>query len=81
VVVVVEVACFVVEEGERVAFGAVVAGEAVGLTCVCMRVLTTSSGVVITPAIPPAVAAVKISNGRPMSCDPMYRFASPRSSS
>lgn len=37
---------------------------------VWMRVLTTSNGVVITPAAPPALAAVAISNGSPMLFDP-----------
>lgn len=40
-----------------------------------MRVLTTSRGVVMTPAAPPALAAVAISNKRPMLFDPMYVFA------
>lgn len=46
-----------------------------GLTCVWILVLTTSSGHVMTPAIPPAVVAVIISNARPMSLDPTNCFA------
>jgi len=78
---VVEVECFAVDEGESVVFGALGDEETAGLCCVWMRVLTTSSGVVITPAMPPAVAAVIISNGKPMLFEPIYCFASPRSSS
>ena len=37
---------------------------------VWMRVLTTSRGVVITPAAPPALAAVAISKSRPILFDP-----------
>jgi len=65
-----EVACF---RGERFAFGGG-AGALLGdgpLCWVWMRVLTTSRGVVITPAMPPAVAAVAISRGRPMLFEPM----------
>ena len=47
-----------------------------GWTCVCILVLTTSSGQVITPAIQPAEAAVKISSGRPMSLLPTQARAS-----
>jgi len=36
------------------------------LCWVCMRVLTTSRGVVMTPAMPPALAAVAMSRGSPM---------------
>ena len=74
-----EVACF---EGERAAFGdgAGLLGD--GPLCwVWMRVFTTSRGVVITPAMPPAVAAVAISRGSPMLFEPTYFFAHPRSSS
>lgn len=60
--------CFV---GESVAIGGLVDTDGVSLCCVCIRVFTTSNGVVITPAIPPAEAAVKISNGNPMLCEPM----------
>lgn len=42
-------------------------GAASGFCCVCIRVLTTSSGQVITPAIPPAVAAVSTSSWNPIS--------------
>lgn len=60
-------------DGERVVvFGGIVGVECVsGLCCVCMRVFTTSRGVVMTPAMPPALAAVAISSGRPMMLDPM----------
>lgn len=57
--------------------GAVVSG----LCCVWMRVFTTSSGHVMTPAMPPAVAPVKISSGRPMSLDPTQALAIFRSCS
>lgn len=46
-----------------------------GLICVCILVLTTSSGHVITPAMPPADAAVAISRPRPMSLLPAYCLA------
>ena len=73
--------CFEVEAGESGALGA--GGEAGdGPLCwVWMRVLTTSRGVVMTPAIPPAVAAVAISSGNPMLFEPMYFLAQSRSSS
>ena len=64
------VECFDDEEGEREDadwFGGL---EGVSVRWVWMRVLTTSRGVVMTPAMPPAVAAVNISSGRPMSLDP-----------
>jgi len=51
-------------------------GEASGLCWVCILVFTTSSGQVRTPAIPPAVAAVAISNPKPMSLCPTHAFAS-----
>ena len=51
------------------------------LCWVWMRVFTTSRGVVMTPAMPPAVAAVAISNISPMLFEPMYFFAHARSSS
>lgn len=41
--------------------------KSAGLICVCILVLTTSSGHVITPANPPALAPVKSSKGRPIS--------------
>lgn len=46
-----------------------------GFCCVWILVFTTSSGQVITPAIPPAVVAVKISNPKPMSRLPTQSFA------
>lgn len=46
-----------------------------GLTWVWILVLTTSSGHVITPAIAPALAAVKTSKPRPMSLPPTHCFA------
>lgn len=48
-------------------------------SCVCMRVLTTSRGQVIVPAIPPAVMPVNISSGNPISFDPTHHFANSRS--
>ena len=39
-------------------------------------VFTTSSGQVITPAMPPADAPVKISKGRPIFLLPVHCFAS-----
>lgn len=75
------VECFADAVGESEGCGALVALEAVSLCCVWMRVLTTSSGVVMTPAMPPALAAVAISRGRPMLLEPMWRFALSRSSS
>lgn len=73
--------CFEVVAGNMEALGTV--GEAGdGPLCwVWMRVLTTSRGVVMTPAMPPAVAAVAISSGSPMLFEPMYFFAQSRSSS
>jgi len=75
------VECFEAAAGESGALGG--GGEAGdGPLCwVWMRVLTTSSGVVMTPAMPPAVAAVAISSGSPMLFEPMYFFAQSRSSS
>jgi len=75
------VECFEVAAGESGALGA--GGEAGdGPLCwVWMRVLTTSRGVVMTPAMPPAVAAVAISSGSPMLFEPMYFLAQSRSSS
>ena len=73
--------CFEVDEGESVDAGT---GDGAGegsLRCVWIRVFTTSRGVVITPAIPPADAAVRISKGSPISFDPTHRFANARSSS
>lgn len=43
------------------------AGAASGFCWVCILVFTTSKGHVMTPAIPPAVAAVAISRLKPMS--------------
>lgn len=76
-----EAECLEEDVGRGDVFGVAEATAGVSVCCVWMRVLTTSSGVVITPAIPPAVAAVKISSGNPMLFDPIYRFARPRSSS
>lgn len=67
----VEVECLEDDAGEREAFGAFVEPEGVSLCWVCMRVFTTSSGVVMTPAMPPALAAVAISKGSPMLFEPM----------
>jgi hypothetical protein len=49
--------------------------KASGLCCVCILVLTTSRGHVITPAMPPADAPVKISNPIPISLWPTHAFA------
>lgn len=49
--------------------------DSVGFSCVCILVLTTSSGHVMVPANPPALAAVKISNPRPISLLPTQSFA------
>jgi hypothetical protein len=73
--------CFEEAAGERGAFGAPDEAESASFCWVCMRVLTTSSGVVITPAMPPALAAVAISRSRPMLFEPVERFARSRSSS
>lgn len=75
------VECFDDEEGEREDVGGLDGLEEASERWVWMRVLTTSKGVVMTPAMPPAVAAVSISSGRPMLFDPTYRLAKPRSSS
>ena len=75
------VECFDDEAGDDVAFGGFCDEDNVSLCWVCIRVLTTSKGVVITPANPPARAAVAISSGSPMTLDPMYALAHPRSSS
>ena len=48
---------------------------------VCIRVLTTSSGHVRTPANPPAVVAVSISRPMPISSDSAYCLAHFRSCS
>jgi hypothetical protein len=50
-------------------------GDESGLCCVCILVLTTSRGQVITPAMPPADAPVKISSPKPMSLWPTHAFA------
>ena len=76
-----DIECFEVAAGDSEAFGATGDVGDGPLCWVWMRVLTTSSGVVMTPAMPPAVAAVAISSGRPMVFEPMYFFAQPRSSS
>jgi hypothetical protein len=47
-------------------------GEAGELTCVWMRVLTTSRGHVMTPANPPAAAPVASSRGNPISLLPFH---------
>ena len=52
-----------------------------GLICVWILVLTTSSGQVMTPASPPAVAAVAISSGNPISLLPAHSIANFRSCS
>ena len=52
-----------------------------GLICVCILVLTTSSGHVITPASPPADAAVASSRPIPRSVLPFHLFAQLRSCS
>lgn len=70
-----------VDDGGSGDFGAMVELGVGPLCWVWIRVLTTSRGVVMTPAIPPAVAAVAISKGSPMLLVPMYFFAQPRSSS
>ncbi len=75
------VECFEVAVGDSEALGAIGDPGDGPLCCVWMRVLTTSSGVVMTPAMPPAVAAVAISSGSPMLFEPIYFFAQPRSSS
>lgn len=46
-----------------------------GFCCVWIRVLTTSRGQVMTPAIPPAVVAVRISNPSPISLCPTQCLA------
>lgn len=51
------------------------AGASSGFNWVWILVLTTSSGHVITPAKPPALAPVSISNGRPMSLLPAHCLA------
>lgn len=78
--------CFPVVEGPAGAVAAAAAATEVargtdvpnasGLCCVWVLVFTTSSGQVITPAMPPAVVAVRISNGNPMSLLPTHFFAS-----
>jgi hypothetical protein len=73
--------CFGDAVGERGVVGAFAELRGISLCCVCIRVFTTSSGVVITPAMPPALAAVAISSGSPMLFEPMNRFAWSRSSS
>lgn len=75
------VECFAAEEGESDAVEAGAGADDVLGRWVWMRVLTTSRGVVSTPANPPALAAVKISSGRPMLFEPMYFLASSLSSS
>lgn len=65
------VECFAEAVGDGEEFGGLAELDGVSLCCVCMRVLTTSSGVVMTPAIPPALAAVAISRGRPMLLEPI----------
>lgn len=76
-----DVECFDADAGDMEGFEGCVELDDVLGCCVWILVFTTSSGVVITPAIPPALAAVKISNGNPMSWEPMYRLAHCLSSS
>jgi hypothetical protein len=64
------VGCFVEVVGEGDAFTGFVEVDVVTFCWVCIRVFTTSSGVVITPAMPPALAAVAISRGKPMVFEP-----------
>ena len=52
-----------------------------GLICVCILVLTTSKGHVITPASPPAEAAVAASRPKPRSVPPFHLIAQFRSCS
>lgn len=65
------VECFEEVVGDTEWFGALVELDGVSFCCVCMRVLTTSSGVVMTPAIPPALAAVAISRAKPILLVPI----------
>ena len=71
---VVGVACFDAELGDIDAFegvvGVVGVDDVLGC-CVWTRVFTTSNGIVITPAIPPALAAFNISSGNPIFFDPV----------
>jgi hypothetical protein len=71
----------VCREAEDSTIGWLIAIGGVTLCWVWMRVFTTSRGVVKTPAMPPALAAVATSSGSPMLFEPMYRFARARSSS
>lgn len=66
-----EVVCFDEDAGDTADFGECVETEEVSLCWVWIRVFTTSSGVVMTPAMPPALAAVAISNGKPMLFESM----------
>lgn len=63
--------CFDDETGMVADFGGVFDAAGRSGCWVWMRVLTTSRGVVITPAAPPALAAVAISSISPMLFDPM----------
>lgn len=56
-------------------FGAAGAAVGSGFCWVWTRVFTTSIGQVSTPAIPPAVTAVKTSSPNPMSREPTHSFA------
>jgi hypothetical protein len=76
-----DVECFDVEDGDSVDVEASAGVDDALGCCVWMRVFTTSRGVVMTPANPPALAAVRISNGSPMLFEPMYCFARSLSSS
>jgi hypothetical protein len=63
--------CFEDDAGVTAGFAGYFDASGSSGCCVCMRVLTTSKGVVITPAAPPALAAVAISNRIPMLFDSM----------
>jgi hypothetical protein len=63
--------CFEVDVGMIEGFAVVFEAVEDSGCWVWMRVLTTSRGVVITPAAPPALAAVAISNSNPMLLDPI----------
>ena len=59
----------------RLGAGDVLLFPSCGLSCVWIRVLTTSRGHVSTPAMPPAVAPVVISRPRPISGLPAHCLA------
>ena len=65
------VVCLEDDEGVIAGFAGYFEASGTSGSWVWIRVLTTSRGVVMTPAAPPALAAVAISNKRPILFEPI----------